>query len=164
MKEGDKFDLESYEDLKPGRWLKHGHLCGELRTLTIKAAYGECFGQDKKTGRDIIRGVLEFEETDLHYSTPKTVDKCLSAMFGPKPSDLIGKRVTFYTDKDRFARDMVDCIRVAGSPDLPEQIECLVKYAQRTGRPDKRFVLKVTDAPMDRDWETISRANRSLSV
>ena len=143
VKEGDTFEIKSYEDLKPGRWIKPGHLLGKECSLTIAKIWGECTGKNKD-GVEQRTGVLSFEETELHLRSPKTVDQLLNAMFGADPSVLPGKVITLVPDKDKFGREIVDCIRLSGSPQLEATIQKTVKYAKKTGRPDKKFTLRNT--------------------
>jgi hypothetical protein len=137
-----EFEIGSYDALHPGRFLKHGHLQGEPRTLTVSRYAGERMGE--KNGMPDIRGIMTFSEISQQYVTQKTNEALLRTMFGPSPAALIGKRITFRPGKTKKGRDMVDCIRVAGSPDIDRDMETTVVYAEKSMRKPESFSLTRT--------------------
>jgi hypothetical protein len=140
---GGRFKPGSYEELHPGRFLKAGHLLGEPRTLTIASFEAEVMGIKK--GQADIKGIIGFREIRLQYASQKTNHVLLQALFGSSPEALIGKRVTLCPAKDTFGRDVVDAVRVAGSPDMDrEKIDVTVKYAEKCGRKPSIHTLTKT--------------------
>lgn len=148
LEDGQTCEIGSYDDLHPGRFLKCGMLMGSEMTLTIKAYYAENMGLKVVEGqrKKDIRGILEFVEIPEHYATQKTNESLLKAMFGSDPKAVVGKRVTLAPSRDTFGREEVDAIRICGSPDLDRSIKVTVKYAAKTHRKPKEFVLRKTSA------------------
>jgi hypothetical protein len=141
-----------YDELFPGRFLKAGLLGGKAATLKIAAVDTEPLPQDN--GRDRVRGILSFEKTDKQLVLNSTNGQCLRAMFGTKLPDWVGKRVTLKPDRDRFGREVVDCIRVAGSPDIAETITIEVQLPRKKPRSmtlEKTAAAAKTDAASSRD-------------
>jgi hypothetical protein len=119
-----------YDELFPGRFLKAGLFKGKSVTLTIKDVEIEKLPQDNGKERD--RGVISFNETPMQLALNSTNGQCLKAMFGRRPvEDWVGKRVTFVPEKDRFGKEVVDAIRVAGSPDLKAPIDVEIRMPRK---------------------------------
>jgi hypothetical protein len=118
-----------YDELFPGRFLKAGLFNGRQVTLTIKDVDAEPLPQDN--GRDRTRGVLSFRETDKQLVLNSTNGQCIRAMFGRRVPDWIGKRITFAPEKDKFGRETVDAIRIAGSPDLKSPIDAEIRLPRK---------------------------------
>lgn len=118
-----------YDELFPGRFLKAGLFNGKAVTLTIADVDAEPLPQDN--GKDRTRGVLTFRETDKQLVLNSTNGQCIRAMFGRKVPDWIGKRVTFVPERDRFGREVVDAIRIAGSPDLSAPIDAEIRMPRK---------------------------------
>lgn len=131
-----------YDELFPGRFLKAGLLGGKPVTLRISAVTREPLPQDQ--GGDRIRGILSFDKTEMQLVLNSTNGQCLKAMFGRLVQDWVGKRVTLQPEQDKFGRDTVDCIRVAGSPDIPDDIDVEIQLPRK--KPRKR-TLKRTGKP-----------------
>lgn len=118
----------NFDQLYPGRFLKSGELLGEKRTFTIETVeIDELEGEKGKK----IQGVISFKETKMQLLLNKTNGQCIKAMFGKKLSAWEGKRITLYPDLVRFGPDMVDGIRIWGSPDIPRNIEAIVSLPRR---------------------------------
>lgn len=116
----------SFDELYPGRFLKAGLLGGKKWTLTIKdVGIEELEGTDGKKKKAIVY----FRETDLALVAAKTNGLCLREMFGSKLSEWVGKQVTIFPTIE--PRKKVDCIRIWGSPDIPEQREVEISLARR---------------------------------
>jgi len=123
-----------YDELFPGRFIKAGLLKGREVTLTISSVAVEKLPQDDGTVRD--RGIIAFRERpDKQLVLNSTNGQCIKAMFGRVLADWIGKRVTLAPERDRFGREMVDCIRIAGSPDLPADIQIEVVLPRKKPKP-----------------------------
>jgi len=119
-----------YDELFPGRFLKAGLFKGRPVTLTITDVEREKLPQDNGTVRD--RGVISFKESKgLQLVLNSTNGQCLKAMFGRNLNDWIGKRVTFAPEKDRFGREVVDAIRVVGSPDITDTIAVDIRMPRK---------------------------------
>jgi hypothetical protein len=110
-----------FDELFSQRFLKAGLLRGKPATLTIADVDVEPLPQDN--GKDRDRGIISFAGTDKQLVLNKTNGECFRAMFGRKVADWIGKRITLVPATDRFGSKIVDCIRVAGSPDIESAIE-----------------------------------------
>lgn len=118
-----------YDELFPGRFLKAGLFKGKSVTLTIKDVEIEKLPQDNGKERD--RGVISFNETPMQLALNSTNGQCLKAMFGRKPLEWVGKKVTFVPEKDRFGKEVVDAIRVSGSPDIKDPIDVEIRMPRK---------------------------------
>jgi hypothetical protein len=132
-----------YDQLFPGRFLKAGLLGGKAVTLEIVDVDVEALPQDN--GKDRVRGVISFRGTDKQLVLNSTNGQCFRAMFGKRVPDWIGKRVTLRPDRDRFGGKVVDCIRIAGSPDIAEALE--VEIALPRKKPRMVRLEKTTTKP-----------------
>lgn len=110
-----------FDELYPNRFLKAGTLRGKPATLTIVDVDLEALPQDN--GKDRTRGILSFAETEKQLVLNKTNGECLRAMFGKRVPDWLNRKITIVPSTDRFGSKTVDCIRVAGSPDIESAIE-----------------------------------------
>lgn len=128
----------NYDELFPGRFLKSGLLGDRKVTLRIASVSTEALPQDK--GPDRVRGIISFEKTELQLVLNSTNGQCLRGMFGTHIPDWIGKRVVFFREKDRFGRDVVDAIRIWGSPDIPRDLRLEIRM------PRKKAVLRTLHA------------------
>lgn len=113
-----------WDELYPGRFLKAGELGDKPVTLTISDINLEELESDD--GKK-IKGVVSFEKTPKMIPLNKTNGICIRAMFGRKVQEWIGKRVTLF----RSVWNGEDCIRVYGSPDIPEDIPVQVQLPRR---------------------------------
>ena len=118
-----------YDELFPGRFLKAGLFKGKSVTLTISDIDLEALPQDN--GKDRERGVVSFNETKMQLALNSTNGQCIKAMFGRKPLDWIGKKVTFKPEKDRFGKEVVDAIRVEGSPDITAPLDVEIRMPRK---------------------------------
>lgn len=132
-----------YDELFPGRFLKAGLFKGKSVTLTIKDVEIEKLPQDNGKERD--RGVISFNETPMQLALNSTNGQCLKAMFGRKPLEWIGKKVTFVPEKDRFGKEVVDAIRVQGSPDIKDPIDVEIRMPRKKPK-NRRLVPTVKNA------------------
>ncbi|HYQ47108.1 MAG TPA: hypothetical protein VER11_34295 [Polyangiaceae bacterium] len=124
----------SWDEMFPGRFLKAGLFKGKAVTLEISDVTLEELPSDK--GPDQTRGVLSFKQTPLQLAINKTNGLCLRKMFGTKPVEWIGKRVTFVPELDKFGKETVDAIRIQGSPDIESAIDVEIRMPRK--KPKKR--------------------------
>jgi hypothetical protein len=120
---------DTYSLLYPGRFLKADLLKGQKVTLTIKNIDVEdLIGE---TGKPAAKVVVSFAERPLEWVVPKTCGECLRRMWGNNPHEWLNKRVTLYPTTTKFGRDTVDCLRVWGSPDIPEDMQITVPQGRK---------------------------------
>jgi hypothetical protein len=130
----------NYDELFPGRFLKAGLFIGKTPTFAIADVDTEDLPQDD--GKNKVRGIITFRETKMGLALNSTNGQSIKAMFGPKIADWIGKRLTLCTEKDRDpgGNGMVDCIRIAGSPDIERDVTIEIKMPRR--KPKMRKLTK----------------------
>jgi hypothetical protein len=130
----------NYEELYPSRFLKAGLFLGKTPTFTISDVDTEELPQDD--GKNKTRGIISFSETKMQIALNSTNGQCLKAMFGVSIKDWIGKKITLCTEKDRDpgGNGMVDCIRIAGSPDIERDFTTEIKMPRR--KPKTRKLTK----------------------
>jgi hypothetical protein len=123
-----------WDQLYPGRFMKAGEFKGKKPTLTIVSVdLDELEGTKGKQ----IKGIITFKETERALALNRTNGVCLKAMFGRLLADWVGKRVTLFADQ----WDGEECIRVWGSPDIPEDREIVIELPRK--RPIKKTMHKV---------------------
>jgi len=120
---------DTYSELYPGRFLKADMLKGLKVTLTIKNIDIQDLIGDKNKAESKV--IVSFVERPLEYVCPKTNGFCMKRMFGNNPHDWIGKRVTWYGTQCKFGREDVDCLRIWGSPDIPEDMPITVPQGRK---------------------------------
>jgi len=124
----------SYDELYPGRFLKAADLLGKKVTLSLADVdLEELEGDDGKKTKCII----SFQGKQKKLVACKTNGLCIKEMFGKDIANWIGKRVTLYED----VWNGEPCLRVWGSPDIPEDLEVLITLPRR--RPFKKVLHKV---------------------
>jgi hypothetical protein len=130
----------NFDELFPSRFLKAGLFLGKTPTFAISDVDTESLPQDD--GKEKVRGIISFRETKMQLALNSTNGQCIKAMFGPKIADWIGKRLTLCTEKDRDpgGNGMVDCIRIAGSPDIERDMTIEIKMPRR--KPKTRRLTK----------------------
>lgn len=119
----------SWDEMFPGRFLKAVLFKGKAVTLEITDVTLEELPSDK--GPDQTRGVLSFKQTPMQLAINKTNGLCLRKMFGTKPIEWIGKRVTFVPEQDKFGKETVDAIRIQGSPDMASAIDVEIRMLRK---------------------------------
>jgi hypothetical protein len=117
--------VTDFDELYPARFLKAGELKGNKVTLTIADVDTDELQDDD--GKKKIKGFLTFEKTPKQVVLNKTNGLCLKAMFGRKVQEWVGKRVIFFPDKWNGE----ECIRIWGSPDIPEEMDVEVKLPRK---------------------------------
>lgn len=121
-----------FDQLYPGRFIKAGELLGKKVTLTISDVdLEDLMGED---GKEKVKAIVSFRETEKKLVTCKTNGICLREMFGKVLADWPGKKVTLFPD----TWNGEPCIRIWGSPDLEEDIEVTVTLPRR--RPFKKVM------------------------
>ncbi len=115
-----------WDELYPGRFIKAGDFKGKVVTLTIAAVKIEELIGDKGPR---IKGVLFFEKTEKAVALNKTNGICLKAMFGRMVQEWVGHKVSLHA----ATWNGDPCIRVYGSPELPE--DKVVEIALPRKRP-----------------------------
>jgi hypothetical protein len=124
----------SFDELYPGRFIKAGELLGKKVTLTISDVdLEELQGED---GKPKVKAILSFAETEKKHVMCKTNGVCLKEMFGHVIEHWVGKQVTIFPD----TWNGEPCIRIWGSPDIPEEMEVTVTLPRR--RPFKKTMHK----------------------
>jgi hypothetical protein len=117
-------DIQNFDELYPGRFIKAGMFNGHPATFTIKSVQHDMLEGDKGAEQKVV---LSFNETPFEHVLPKVNAVCIKAMFGPQVTEWVGKRVTFYgtTAIMPFPKKKDEpCVRVYGSPDIAEEIRC----------------------------------------
>lgn len=120
---------QNFDQLFPGRFLKHGLLGGRDVTVTIAAVDREVLEGDKG---DEEATILSFKESPKMLVVCKTNGLCLRGMFGPRVQEWVGKRVTLYADESiRFGSETVGGVRLRGSPDIASAVDVSIKLKKR---------------------------------
>jgi hypothetical protein len=130
-----KKKVVNFDQLYAGRFLKAGELLGRKVTLTIDEVYLEKLKGDD--GAEKNKAIITFKETDKALVACKTNGLCIKEMFGKMIADWEGKRITIFED----SWNGEPCIRLWGSPDIPEEKEVQVALPRR--RPFKKTMHKV---------------------
>ncbi len=104
---------------------------GEKRpTMTIASVKLETLPTE--TGGEKDRWIVRFTEAKRGWVLNLTNAQLLAALFGSRNTDdWIGKRVTLRAEKVRLGGQMVDGIRVAGSPDLRAPLAVEVRLPRK---------------------------------
>jgi hypothetical protein len=103
----EDFDIRLAHDYK---WMRCVHLQGREQIVTIVAVEkGEVEGEN---GRKSKKPVLKFKEHPLPFAISKTDTKTLTALYGPKASGLVGKRIAIYPTTTKLGNSTVECIRI----------------------------------------------------
>jgi hypothetical protein len=117
-------DIQSFDSLYPGRFLKAGMFNGQPVTYTIKSIQHDEIEGEKGTEQKVV---LTFQETPFEHVLPKINAVAIKAMFGPQVQEWVGKRVTLYgtTAIMPFPKKKDEpCIRIFGSPDIKADVRC----------------------------------------
>jgi hypothetical protein len=106
---------KSYDEMRPGRFLKAGLFGGKPVTLTIQAVNLDDLDGEK--GR-VTEGIVRFNETDKGWVLNSTNKQCMKALFGEAPDAAVGHKVTLYAARTNLSGEDVEAIRVWGTPEL----------------------------------------------
>ena len=119
----------SYSEMYPGRFLKADMLKGQKVTVTIVKIMGEdLIGENNKAKSEWI---VKIKERPLELVLNKTNAFCLYRMFGSDPHSWLDKRITIFPTTTKFGRETLDCIRIWGSPDIPEDLSITVPQGRK---------------------------------
>ncbi len=118
----------SFSELYPNRFLHADLFKGKKATLTIKNIQIEELQGEKGKAEKVV---VSFTERPLEFVMPKTCGFCLKRMFGSDPNLWIGKRVTWYPTETTFGKQVVDCIRVWGSPDIAADMPITIPQGRK---------------------------------
>lgn len=121
-----------FDQLFPGRFIKAADLLGKDRTLTISDVAIERLPTD--VGGEKVKGIVSFRESERQWVVNRTNGEALKAMFGKAVREWIGKRVTLYPTTDKFGREIVDAIRVRGSPDIAADVTFALRLPKKKPR------------------------------
>lgn len=97
--------------------------------MTIKVLNVEAHTVEDEKGKEQGKALIRFTALDaprgFNKSTwiaPKTCAVCLAAMFGDDTAGWVGKRVTVHSEKVDAFGDVVDAVRISGSPDIERRL------------------------------------------
>lgn len=167
-------DIENFDELYPGRFIKAGMFKGHPVTFTIKSVQHDMLEGDDGEKQKVV---LSFNETPFEHVLPKVNAVCIKAMFGPQVTEWVGKRVTFYgtTAIMPFPKKKDEpCVRVYGSPDITDEIRCEFNPPRRRAvvqilKPVQSQVFtgimaSIAAAADDAPWEkSLTKAKQLLS-
>lgn len=139
-------DLGSLKDEFPDKYLFAEDFLGKPATLTIAKMNSDALVTAAGKKRAVIvtfvgkKKVLVLNKTNAHL---------INAIFPLAPGESlktwVGKRVTFYPTQCSMKGEIVDCIRVYGSPDLAADKEVLVQQGLKKV-PMKVYAVKAVKA------------------
>jgi hypothetical protein len=141
MEQNDEKPLKKpsvYDELYPGRFIKAGELLGKKVTVTIADVDLERLQGDD--GKQQVKCIISFRETEKKLVACKTNGLCIKEMFGRELAEWKGKRITLFPD----TWNGEPAIRVWGSPDLEADKEVTVTLPRR--RPFKKTLHRVERA------------------
>lgn len=117
-----------WSELMNSRFLHAADLKGQYLTRKITKVVMEMMPDEKHPGQEKVVGSLVLEGERKIFGLNTTNLYCVKAMFGPKCVEWKGRRITLYPTKTKMPdpvtkkRVDVDCIRVAGSPDIEADV------------------------------------------
>jgi hypothetical protein len=118
---------EFADELCPSRFIASTDFKGKKPVFTIIDIHMEELESQK--GKE-VKGILTFRETDKKWVINKTNLICCINMFGRRLADWKGKRVALWAAPYQDGT----CIRVYGSPDIPEDREITVALKRKAPR------------------------------
>lgn len=118
-----------FEQLYPNRFLKAGLLMGKHVPLVITDVCMEEL-EDEKKGK-IPKAILSFSKTPKKLVLCKLNGICIKAMFGGVISNWIGKTVVLFATDTIQPMHGEECIRIWGSPDIPNDINVRIKQHKK---------------------------------
>lgn len=133
----------TFQDAFPGRFLTAGHFDGRKVTLTISDVYLDAELDKKKP-----KLVAKFAGKTLELVVNKSNAYCIKEMFGNKLTDWVGRKITFFPTTTMFGEDVVECIRVWGSPDIAEDKPLKVPQGRKKPIAMTMHAIKVASHPV----------------
>lgn len=135
--------------------------------MTLKIINVESHTVEDEKGKEQGKALIRFTALDAPrgfkkstWIAPKTCALCLMAMFGEDTAGWIGRRVTVHSEKVDAFGDVVDAVRISGSPDLSQQMT----IRARKGRKKVTIVLAPTFDPSAKVSDPASDARKALAV
>jgi hypothetical protein len=124
----------TWDELFPGRFLKHSHLGTREVEVTIERVYNTTI-DDKLAQVARIAPVHGIEQRD--WGLNKTNGLCLRAMFGDAiKRDWTGKRVTLKSSVVEHGREKgKPCIRICASADIPADQTVVIDFHTKRIKP-----------------------------
>lgn len=129
---------DTWSELFPNRFIHADLLKGKKVTLTIKNLDMETMESEKGKKSAVV---AYFVESPLQLGTNKTNGYCLKRMFGSNPRSWIGRKITIFPTTTKFGSDIVECIRIWGSPELTEDMKITVPQGRK--KPVEMIMHKV---------------------
>jgi hypothetical protein len=129
----EEWTPRTWDELFPGRFLKHSHLNGREVEVTIERVYNtEIDGKLAQVARIApINGVVQRD-----WGLNKTNGYCLRAMFGETIRDWFGKRVTLHESKVEHGREKgKPCIRICSSADIEKEAVVVIDFHTKRIKP-----------------------------
>lgn len=136
--------------LHPSKYLSFDDLKG--RTITAKIASVDMEPVRMNDGSEEEKVIIRFEKARKDFIGGKTNDFSLAVLISRRPTDWVGKRVTLMPSSTTFGRDIVPCIRIAGSPDAsPERVKAFDQARARAAQVElkaqsKKFMAELRKA------------------
>jgi hypothetical protein len=103
------------EMMFPSKYVRAADLRGKPVTKTIKKVQIDPL--QMKGGKKERKPVVYFSDAEKMLVLNKTNAMMIAKLLGPETDAWAGKRITMFPTTDRFGREIVDCIRIKGSPD-----------------------------------------------
>lgn len=100
-------------------------------TFTGKVSEVRAVKLEQENGKQKHKVVIFFEGNDRGWVSNSTNNQCMEAMFGGDVKGWVGKRITLYAPLVTLGGEKVPGIRVKGSPDITERVECTVKLPRK---------------------------------
>jgi hypothetical protein len=119
----------TFDDLYPSRFVKAADLQGKDVTKTITSVKQEEL--ESENGKK-VKVIVTFANSKKQWVAPVTCGLALKLMFGDKVQGWIGKRVTLFGRQVESFGEMVDAIRVRGSPDIPKPMNKSFRRGRKT--------------------------------
>lgn len=137
-RQADEWTPSTWDELFPGRFLKHSHLGKQGVQVTIERIYNTTI-DDKLAQVARIAPINGIEQRD--WGLNKTNGLCLRAMFGDTIRDWFGKRVVVHASVVEHGREKgKPCIRVCASPDIPADVTVVIDFHTKRIKP---FTIKI---------------------
>ena len=141
---------QTWGEAFPTKYLKAASLNGKPATLTIRECLLEDLEGDK--GESKRKAVVYFTETAAGLVLCLTNGQLLKAMWGPKPPDWTGHKVTLAAELVQMGAKRVPGLRIIGSPELAEPMTVSIELPRRnpfnrTLTPTKRKAAKPAPEP-----------------
>jgi hypothetical protein len=138
--------VTNFDALYPSRFLKAGLFEGKPKTLTIKTIGLDDIPDEQGILKETR--ILCFDETEMQLVINRTNGLLLKALFGNLLSKWLGKKVTLFPSTDRLGKEIVECIRVYGSPEIEKDMTVKIKLWKHGS---KDFHLKKTELPLKKE-------------